>query len=166
MANKVFFKIAKQKPTKSKEVKVIWYDPFYKTLLTFDGVGLSFFIRKETYIETEEGPVSLEDAIEKVEKHNYKNKKWISDFRAKKIIEENCDILTKYRLYPKTIEAKTSRTKELNLNKWFDTYKNYNESSVEIVDDFDDSIIFECKENDTQDFYDLLSETRLEFEVL
>jgi len=168
MINKIFIKVLKQNKKKSKEVKnkVTWYDPFYKTLLTFEGVGLSFFIKKETYIDTEDGPVSLEDAVEKVHKYNHKNKKWISIFRAKKIVEENCDILTKYRLYPKAIEAKTSSAKELNLNKWFDTYQNYNESSVEVVEDFDDNIIFKCQEKDTQDFCDLLSETRLEFEVL
>jgi hypothetical protein len=164
---KVFFKVSKQKekgvPVKNK---ISWYDPFYKTLLTFDGVGLKFVIKKETYVNTEDGPVSLEDAVKKVKKYNEENKSWISLFRAKKIVEENCEILTKYRLYPEPILSKTSSKKNIDINKWFDTYQNYTESSVEIDEDFEDNIIFECAEKDTQDFFDLLEENRLEFEVL
>ena len=38
---------------------LFWYDPFYKTLLTFDGIALSFFVKKETYIYTDDGNTEI-----------------------------------------------------------------------------------------------------------
>jgi len=166
MANKVLILVHKQKPIKSKDTKdkITWYDPFYKSLLTFEGIGLKFIIRKEEYIETDDGPTSIENAIKTVREHNAKNKKWISDYQAKKIINDNCNILTKYRLYPEVITGKRNNVTSVDIDKWFDTYKNYNNSSVEIKESFEDNIIFEGTQKDILNFCDSLNDSCLVYE--
>jgi len=168
MENKVLILVHKQKPIKPKKNKddITWYDPFYKSLLTFEGIGLKFIVRKEEYIETDDGPLSIDDAVKIVREHNAKNRKWISDYQSKKIINDNCNVLTKYRLYPEVVRGKFDNPTIINLNKWFDTYKNYNNSSVEIREDFEDNIIFEGKRNDIQSFCDSLNDDRLVYEII
>ena len=168
MANKIFILVNKQKAIKPKKIKdkVTWYDPFYKSLLTFEGIGLNFVIKKEVYIETNEGPLSVDEAIKVVREHNVNNKKWISSYQAKKIINDNCEILTKYRLYPEAVASNVKSVKNIDLNSWFDTYKNYNNSSVEIKEDFEDSIVFECQIKDMRDFCDSLNDSRLVYEII
>jgi len=168
MADNVLILVHRQKPIKPKKTKdtITWYDPFYKSLLTFEGVGLKFIIKKEEYIETDNGPLSINDAIKIVREYNVKNRKWISDYQSKKIIDNNCNILTKYRLYPEAVVGKTNKAVVLDLNKWFSTYKNYNNSSVYIKEDFEDNIIFEGKRKDIQNFCDSLNDDRLVYEII
>ena len=48
MANKILLLVEKPKPIKQKvnNHSILWYDPFYKKTLTFEGIGLNFIVKK------------------------------------------------------------------------------------------------------------------------
>lgn len=149
-----------------KERPLSWYDPLYKKMLTFRGLFLHFEIKEEKYIETDNGKMSLGEAIEEVRKHNLKNGRRISTWEAKRIIDENCDVVRKYRLFPKVITDK-KEGKKAKVSEWFYKYQNYNNTMIELIEENKDNSIFSAKKiEDVDDFADELSRNRFNYKVL
>jgi phage gp36-like protein len=161
---KIIVRIFEHKNKIDKERPLSWYDPLYKKMLTFKGLFLNFEIKEEKYIETEDGKMSLEDAIEEVRKHNLKNSRRIPVWQAKRIIDENCDVIRKYRLFPRAISDK-KESKKTKVLEWFDRYQNYNNTSFEIVEENKDNVIFSGEKKDADDFIDELERNGFRFEI-
>lgn len=150
-----------------KERPISWYDPLYKKMLTFKGLFLHFEIKEEKYVDTKDGKISLDEAIEEVRKHNLKNGRRISTWEAKRIIDENCDVVRKYRLFPKVIKDKKEVKQRAIVSEWFDKYQNYNNTAIELLEENKDNSVFSAeKVEDIDDFVDNLGRNGFKYRVL
>ena len=156
--NNNIIRVFEHKEKMGKEHPIPWYDPLYKKLLTFQGLFLDFEIKEEKYIETKNGKISLEDAVEEVRKYNR-----TSLWQAKKIVDDNCDIIRKYRLFPKVIKDK-KELKQTKVLQWFEKYKNYNNTTMYVVEESKNDVIFSGEKKDFDDFTNELSRSGFRFE--
>ncbi|HUS49289.1 MAG TPA: hypothetical protein VMZ91_03945 [Candidatus Paceibacterota bacterium] len=106
-----------------------WYDNIKQEMLVFKGGKLSFEYKEDEYL-VKMGEVE----------------------RTKR------GIISTYRMMPKIEDLEvdnhfkmTEVTNKNNIEKWFDSYGNYTEASIERIEPR--GIVFEVPENEVDDFY-------------
>jgi len=147
-------KIVVYKPVKKTEEKehiknnLIWYDLFYKKMLTFEGTKLTFEYQQEEFIETPLKNIPVDEATEE-QKKQY-------------------GIQKKYIVRPKVeVHFKKNTKKEVDTNfldKWFKNYQKYNRTNIHLDLNNVDSCVFSVPDEEITDFENELYRHRLDYD--
>ena len=127
----VSFKV-ENKPVKEKIKRELnWYDTIKKEMQVFNGGKLAFEYKEDEYL---------------VKMGEYEKK--------------SRGITSNYRLLPKVEELEVinynninRKTNEKEIEKWFSSYSNYNDSNIIVESKNNNEIEFNVPENEVDDFY-------------
>ena len=127
----VSFKV-ENKPVKEKIKRELnWYDTIKKEMQVFNGGKLAFEYKEDEYL---------------VKMGEYEKK--------------SRGITSYYRLLPKVEELEVinynninRKTNEKEIEKWFSSYSNYNDSNIIVESKNNNEIEFNVPENEVDDFY-------------
>ena len=152
---KLIEKTEEKEPIKNR---LVWYDSFYKKMLTFDGTRLTFEYTEEEFV----------DIYEKTDQ----GVKWIKRIPSSEATEQQkgfFGIQKKYIVRPKAeIHYKKIVKKEKKddlMKKWFKNFQKYNRTNIELEDDNTDSMVFSVPEDELNDFINDLYRQKMEYDI-
>lgn len=143
---KVYFPLDKKTKDRDKRT-LFWYDLLYRKMEEFQGSRLIFDYVEEKYVEREFSKnIKFDDATE-TEKLRFKTIKRNKPRVVvdKDAVETSCKVL---------------------LDNWFDTYSNYNDTTVEKNVSDTRSTTFEVDDKELEQFVEDLDRNKFRYQVL
>lgn len=147
--------------------ELIWFDSFYRRMLKFNCDGFKYERIEEKYIIKNGNNIPLNEAVNEIIK-NYNIPKLSLTEKikyAEKYLDETCGIKKAYRIkaVPENYKRK-EKSKKKSIIQLFNEYENYNHSTVELLEDNNNEVIFEVNDKELEDFCYFLERNGIKYE--
>lgn len=153
--------------------EVFWYDPFWKEMNVYECSKLDYKWTEEEYIKTTEGDfITVEAGIKKFVEYMGDHperfeQKLMPEIYAEEYLRQNGYVKKKsrWKATPVTFHSKTTVKESKSIYEAYEKYANYNETSLQPVEETDEGIKFTLSEDSLDEVIYFLDNSGFRYEI-